>query len=152
MGQAKLKDIVDFTSSRSFAVIGVSKSSNKFGNTMFKELKKRGSIVHAVHPRAGELNGSPCYASISAIPSKVDAAVICTKPANTLSVVQAAIEAGITKVWLQQGAESEEAVRFAQDRGVTIIAKECLLMYLEPTGFPHNVHKCLWQWLGKLPK
>ncbi len=152
MSQTALKDIVEFTSSKSFTVIGVSKSSNKFGNTLFKEIKKRNPNVYPIHPNASELNGSACYPSISAIPEKVEAAVICTKPANTLKTVAAAIESGIAKIWLQQGAESEEAIEYAKQKGATVISKECLLMYLDPVGFPHSVHKCLWRWLGKLPK
>ena len=152
MEQTKLKDVVDFTSSKSFAVVGVSRSSNKFGNTLFKELKKRDLKVYPIHPKAKEHHGSACYDAISSLPEKVEAIVICTKPANTLNTVTAAIDAGINKIWLQQGAESEEAIQFAKAKGATVIAKECLLMFLEPAGFPHNVHKCLWGWFGKLPK
>ena len=75
-------EVEEFIKSKRFAVVGVSRDPKKFGNTIYKELKGRGYEVYGVHPSANEIGGEKCYPSLSALPGRVDAAILCTKPAN----------------------------------------------------------------------
>jgi predicted CoA-binding protein len=64
--------------------------------------------------------------------------------------VQEAAQAGIKRVWMQQGAESQEAIRFCEQNGMSTVHGECIMMFAEPLGF-HGIHRFVWRLLGKLP-
>jgi hypothetical protein len=46
----------------------------------------------------------------------------------------------IDHVWLQQGAESEEAIRVAAASGIALVHGECVLMHAQPRGI-HFLHR-----------
>ncbi|MHB8797327.1 MAG: CoA-binding protein [Thermoanaerobaculia bacterium] len=141
----------DFVSQRRLALAGVSRSGRKFGNLVLRELKARGYEVVPVHPEAVELQGLSCAKSLAELTGRVDGLVVVTPPSEAAKLVREAADAGIERVWLQQGAESEEAVRIASERGVALVRGHCLLMFLPEAGGIHGFHRLLWRLLGKLP-
>jgi predicted CoA-binding protein len=141
----------DFVSQRRLALAGVSRSGRKFGNLLLRELKTRGYEVVPVHPGAAELQGLPCARSLAELKGRVDGVVVVTPPSEAVRLVREAADAGIGRVWLQQGAESDEAVRIAGERGVALVRGHCLLMFLPEAGGIHGFHRLLWRLLGKLP-
>jgi predicted CoA-binding protein len=142
--------IDDFVSQRKLAVVGVSRSAHKFGYTAFRALRSRGYEVFAVNPQADCIAGERCYRSMAELPEPVGGAVIVVKPRETAGVVEQAAAAGIRRVWMQQGSESEEALRICAERGIEAVAGECILMFAEPRGI-HGLHRWLWGVLGKVP-
>jgi predicted CoA-binding protein len=66
--------------------------------------------------------------------------------------VRDAAAAGIRRVWMQQGAESEAAIRFCAENGISAVHGECILMFAEPAAFYHRMHRWVWGLLGKLPR
>ena len=140
-----------FVSQRRLAIAGVSRSGRKFGNLLLRELKGRGYEVVPVHPEARDLQGLPCAKSLAELKDRVDGVVVVTPPSEAVRLVREAADAGIDRVWLQQGAESDEAVRIARERGVALVHGHCLLMFLPRTGGIHRFHRLLWRLLGKLP-
>jgi predicted CoA-binding protein len=51
------KTIQDFIECKRLAVIGASRTGDKFGNMAFKELQERDYQVFIVHPEADEIDG-----------------------------------------------------------------------------------------------
>jgi uncharacterized protein len=143
--------VQDFVSQKTLAIVGVSRSGTKFGNSAYRELKAKGYKVYAIHPEAETLEGDPAFKDFSALPEKVDGVVIVVKPAQTEKVVRDAAQAGIRRVWMQQGSESEAAVQYCKDNGLAEVHGECIMMYGVGTGM-HGFHGKLWKWLGKAPK
>lgn len=141
----------NFVSQRRLAIAGVSRSGRKFGNLLLRELKARDYEVVPVHPGASELQGLPCAKSLAELAGRVDGLVVVTPPSEAAKLVREAADAGLGRVWLQQGAESDEAVRIARERGVVLVSGQCLLMFLPGTGGIHGFHRLLWRFLGKLP-
>ena len=139
-----------FYGNRAIAVAGASLKQNKFGNDIMKELRKSGYTMYAVHPEA--VNVPDFYQDFQSFPEKVNALVICTKGEKTSGIVRNALDAGIENIWIQQGAVSPEAIQFCKDKGVNCISGECVLMYAHKSGFPHNLHRWIWQFIGKAPK
>ena len=142
----------DFVAQRTLAVVGVSRTGKKFGNTIYRELKARGYRLFAVHPSAAQVEGDRAYPSLQAVPEAVGGVIVCVPPAQAEQVVQDAAAAGVRRVWLQQGAESEAAVRFCQEHGLGVVAGECIMMFAAPVGFPHSMHRWVWRLFGKLPR
>jgi predicted CoA-binding protein len=144
--------IKDFLDQRTLAVVGVSRGGKKFGNTAYKELKAKGYQVFPVNPHVDAIDGDRCYSSLSALPEPVGGVLIVVPPRETEQVVRDAAAAGIRRVWMQQGAESQAAIQFCEERGISAIHGECILMFAEPAAFYHRLHRWVWRLLGKLPQ
>jgi|SRR5690349_2142619 uncharacterized protein len=131
--------IAEFLAHPSLAVIGVSRSGRKFGNTASRVLREKGYVVYPIHPSATEIDGVTCYRRFSDLPEPVECALVVVPPANAIDVIRAAAAAGVRHVWLQPGAESPAAEATASTLGVNLIAGECILMFARPTGI-HKFH------------
>lgn len=145
-------NVEGFLSSESVAFFGASREGRKFGNYAYKELRSKGYKLFPVHPKAEKIEGDKCYTSLSEIEEPIDAAFVSLKPQQTENVVRDLCAAGVKKVWIQQGAESEEAVQFCLDNEMKPVHGECILMFAEPVKSFHAFHRWFWKILGKLPK
>lgn len=145
------KSVEDFIAQKKIAVVGVSRKKTKFGNAIYKELKQKGYDVFPINPHITTFEGDACYPDLLSLPEKVDAVIINVPPAQTEKVVREAKQAGINKVWLQQGSQSETAVKFCEENGIDCVSNECILMFAQPSAFIHRAHKWIWGVLGKLP-
>jgi len=117
-----------FLSQKTIAVVGVSANRAKYGNIVFRNLKKKGYIVFAVNPNARTVEGNPCYPDLKSLPEPVDAVLLVVPPIRTEVVVQEAVELGIRHLWMQPGAESEEAIRRGEAGGANVVHGVCILI------------------------
>lgn len=138
-----------FLAQRTLAVVGVSRGGKKFGNTVFQNLKTKGYRVYPVNPHSDTIAGERCYPDLASLPEQVGGVVLVVPPKETERMVQQAADAGIKRVWMQQGAESDEALRFCQSHDINAVHGECIMMFAEPTAFPHKVHRWVHQLIGK---
>lgn len=145
-------DVDDFLAQKKWAVVGVSRKRSKSGNMIYRELKKKGYHVFAVNPKADTIENDPCYKDLKSLPEKVDGAVLIVPPQITEKAVKVAAEVGISRIWMQQGTQSDEAINFCKENNITVIANECVLMFAKPVGGIHKLHRWLWKLFGKLPK
>jgi len=145
------KIVEDFVAQKKIAVVGVSRKKTKFGNAIYKELKQKGYSVFAINPHMNTFEGDVCYPDLLSLPEKIDAVIINVPPGQTEKVVREAKQAGINKVWLQQGSQSDEAVKFCEENGIDCVSNECILMFAQPSAFIHRAHRWVWSVLGKLP-
>jgi uncharacterized protein len=148
----KRESIDKILTSKNFAVAGVSRNKNKFGSVIFKELSDKGIASFPVNPGLSTIMGTECYSNLKSLPEKVEALIIATNSEATVKLVKEAFENGITKIWMQQGAESSEAVQFCDSKGMVCVSKECLFMYLDPVKSIHKFHTVLWKLFGKYHK
>jgi predicted CoA-binding protein len=133
--------IEEFIAGKHIALVGASQNPKKFGTTLFTELRGRGYQVELIHPTAKEIAGQSCYPSLAALPGKVDSVLVCVKPAQVEDVLRQAANAGVKRVWLQQGAESPAALRLANELGLTVVSGKCILMYAPPVKSFHSFHR-----------
>jgi predicted CoA-binding protein len=145
------KNVEDFLAQKKIAVVGVSRKKTKFGNAIYRELKLKGYKVFPINPNMTSFEGDECYSGLLSLPEKVDAVVINVPPAQTEKVVREANQAGIKSVWLQQGSQSENAVKYCEENGIGCVSNECILMFAQPSAFIHRAHKWVWGVFGKLP-
>jgi uncharacterized protein len=147
----KLENVYKFLNCKKFAIVGVSRNEKKFGNIVYKELKKKNYNILPVNPFMDTYNGEKCYKSINELPPDVEALIVVTKPEITLPIVKEAIERGIKHIFLQKGAQNSEAVEYAEENNVNIIQKHCILMFANPSGF-HKFHRTFVKFFGLYPK
>lgn len=144
--------VEDFVAQRKLAVVGVSRSGKKFGNWAFRELRSKGYQLFPIHPSAETIEGDRAYPRLTALPEPVDGVLIVVPPVETEKVVRDAAAAGIRRVWMQQGAQSPEAIRFCEENGISAVHGECILMFAPKPAWLHRAHHWVWKILGKLPR
>jgi len=144
--------IEDFLAQKSLTIIGVSGSEKKFGNAVLRELQANGYHLFPVHPSAQSIEGVSCYPSLAALPEPVGGLILVVPPQQTESVLREAVSAGITRVWMQQGASSTAAISFCAEHNIAAVHGECILMYLPEGPAIHRFHRWLRRIFGRLPK
>jgi len=146
-----LKQIEDFISAEPVAIVGVSRDPKKFGQMAFKELKNKGLNVIPVNLSAEEILGVKAYPNITALPPEVKGVVIMTKKDQTADVVREAMAKGLKNIWIQQAAESKEALKELEGSDINYITGECILMHYKPHSV-HKFHKTLKKFFGRFPR
>lgn len=142
----------EFLAQRTLAIAGASREGKKFGTAALVSLKAKGYRMFPVHPNASTLEGLPCVKSLRDLPEAVDGLVIVVHPGETEKLVKEAFDAGITRVWMQTGAESPAAIAFCNEHNISVIHGECILMFAEPAEFFHRAHRFVRRVQGKLPR
>lgn len=120
--------IDDFLSQHTLAVAGVSRGGKKFGNAVFRDLRRKGYCMIPVNPHARTVEGERCYPDLAAIPGPVDGVILVLPPEQTEEVVQDAVRAEIRRVWMQPGAESETAIRFCEAHDISVVHGRCIMV------------------------
>jgi predicted CoA-binding protein len=133
------------------AVVGASTEKSNFGRAVLRELLLHGCDAVAVNPAAvaagtTKVEGVPCYASVADVPGPLAGAIVMVGAGRSAEVVRACADAGVTRVWLfrgigSPGAVSEEALQLCDERHLEVVAGACPLMFLEPVGLVHRVHR-----------
>lgn len=144
--------IEEFLSQKSIGIVGISTDDRKFGNNVYKSMKTAGFNVHAVHPEIKSIAGDKCYPDFNSLPEKAGGVWIAVSPGNVLPVLQKLSEAGIKNVWLQRQSESAEAIDFCIKNGISVIRKECILMFAEPVKSIHRFHRGFNKLFGMYPR
>ncbi len=141
-------DITDFISQEKIALVGVSHTEGKFSNAAYKELKTKGYRVFGVNSAGGAVDGDPVYPTLAALPEPVGGVPVFVKPERAAEVIADCAAQGIKRVWLQQGAQSDEALRLCAEHGIRVVSGECILMYAGKAGF-HKFHRFFREAFGK---
>lgn len=147
----------DFLAQKRIAVAGVSRKPQGHGsNIVYQRLRDRGYDVFPVNPNADEVEGDKCFPKVSAIPNGVDGVVVGTSPANARAVVDDALQAGVTRIWMHRsfggGSVSEEAVAAGRSGGAVVIDGGCPLMFDPTADFGHKCMKPILTWTGAVPR
>jgi predicted CoA-binding protein len=137
----------EFVAHKTLALVGVSRTQ-WFGNRLFRHLQRRGYRVFPINSQADTVEGQRCYRRLDDLPEPVAGVVAVVPPAQTKTIVEDCARLGIKHIWMQQGAESDEAVALCREKGIAAVSGQCLLMHTD-AGFPHSVHRWLWKMLGK---
>lgn len=146
-----IKQINDFIEAQPIALVGVSRNPKKFGYAAYKELKDKGMKIVPVNPETDEIMGEKAYRNVTNLPSDVKGIIILTKKSKTASVIKEAREKGIRNIWIQQMADSPEALEQLKGSDINYITGECILMHYKANGI-HKFHGSLKKFFGRFPK
>jgi len=117
-----------------FAVVGASRNPKKYGHQVYKDLKEAGYEVYPVNPNANEILGDKCYPDLKSLPKKPDVVDLVVPPEVTKKIVRECKELNIKRVWMQPGAESEEAIEFCEENGIEVIHGMCIMVKRRETN------------------
>jgi len=147
-----LREIKDFLSQKTIAMAGLSRDEKASSRSVRKELLAKGYRVLGVNPNAEMIAGEKCYPNLAALPEKVGGVLVFTRPSETEKVVREAAAQGITRVWVQLGAQSEAALAVCQEKGLSTVYGKCIMMFAEPVTSIHGVHRWFAKVFGQIPK
>jgi predicted CoA-binding protein len=140
-------DVVrEFLAGDRIAVVGASDDQKNFGRTIVREMCDHGYNVVAVNPNAEQVAGCACYPDLEHVPGDVDGVIVMVHGDKAAGVVDACAAKGVRHVWLFKGlggagAVSDDALDRCQKNGIEVVAGACPLMFLEPVGWFHRVHR-----------
>lgn len=127
---------------RSIAVVGASSDPGKAGSQAIASLREFPGKLVAVHPRETEIQGFPCYPSLTAVPEPVDLAILAIPAKLCIQAAREAAESGVGGIFIISGgfAETGEAGSALQAE-LAAICRESGMRLLGPntSGFinPH---------------
>ena len=120
-----------FLAAKTYAVAGASARTHKYGYKVFKALLAAGRETYPLNPVTEEIEGHKAYPKIADLPIVPEALSIITPPEVTRQVIADAIEAGVKHIWMQPGAEHDEASQAAREAGINVIDDgSCILVLL----------------------
>ena len=121
------KKIQAFLSKEKIAVIGSFRNEGKPAFRIVKALMEMGRDVYPVNPGKKEVLGLKVYPSVSDLPNDIEALDIVTSPEVTEKIIQSSRDKGIDLVWIQPGAESDKAIKYCKENGITCIHNVCVM-------------------------
>ena len=128
------------------AVIGATENPGSVGRTVFQNLGRGGfdGVVYPVNPKRASVLCVKAFPSISAVPEKVDLAVICTPAKTVPGIIQDCVKAGVAGAIIisagfketgPEGAALEQKILAEARRGgMRIVGPNCLGVMMTANG------------------
>ncbi len=152
---SSMATIQDFLGHKRLAVVGVSRDPKHFSRQLFEELCRRGYEVVPVNLYAEEISGKRCFHHLQEVQPPVDGALLVNCAEATAGVVHECFAAGIRRVWMYRagglGAVDDEAVKFCESHGISVIPGECPFMFLPQGAWFHRLHGFVRKITGAYP-
>lgn len=117
-----------FLKGKTIALVGATNKTEKWGYKILRALKSRGYAVLPVHPSVEKIDGDHVFKSLRELPERPDGVNIVVPPSATEEAVRLCKELGVELVWMQPGAESDEAIDFCDRNGLECIHHKCILV------------------------
>jgi acetyltransferase len=131
---------------RSVALIGASETAGSVGRTIFQNLGRGGfqGVVYPINPKRNSVLSVRAYPSLSALPEKVDLAVICTPAKTVPGLIQECIQmqvpgaiiisAGFKETGPEGLALEKKILADARQSGMRIVGPNCLGVMVPDRG------------------
>jgi len=116
------------TTAKTIAVVGLSNNPDRPSFEIAGYLKAAGYRIIPVNPTIKEALGEKAYASLRDIRERVDVVQIFRRPEDVPAVVDDAIAIKAKAVWMQPGAEHEEAAAKARKAGLLAVVGACMMV------------------------
>lgn len=136
------------------AIVGASDEPGCFGRTVYEALREHGVPVVPVHRRADAVLGDTCHPDLASVPGDIDGVIVMVGGDAAEAVVRDAAARGVGRVWLFRGAgpgaATPGALAAAQELGLDVVPGACPLMFLDPVGGVHRLHRGIRRLRGHL--
>ena len=120
---------------KSVAVIGASEREDSVGNFIFRNILESGfkGRLYAVNPKLETVMGQPCYKSIEEIGSRVELAIIATRPPTVPQIIEQCGRSSVRNVVIVSSGFSESGhIGAALERKMLEIARSYSVRILGP--------------------
>lgn len=112
---------------KSIAIVGMSpnpaRSSYFVGTYLLQSTDYR---VYFVNPHAKEILGQKVYPDLASLPEVPDIVDVFRKASDIPEVMEDVLAIGAPAIWVQLGIYNEEAARYGEEKGLTVVMDRCL--------------------------
>ncbi len=124
---------------KSIAIVGASanpaRSSYFVGTYLLQSSDFR---VYFVNPNATEILGQKAYPDLASLPEVPDIVDVFRKASDIPAVIEDALAIGAPTVWVQLGIWNEDAARYGEEKGLTVVMDRCVK--IEHARFHGGLH------------
>jgi hypothetical protein len=106
---------------KTVAIIGASADRSKYGNKAVRAYQSQGWDVYPINLHEDEIEGLRVYRSVRDVPVALNEVSVYLPPSRVIEVLPEIAEKGCEELWLNPGAESDEAVKEAERLGLNVI-------------------------------
>jgi predicted CoA-binding protein len=111
----------------SIAIVGASPNPARSSYFVGTYLQQSSDYrVYFVNPNATEILGQPAYPDLASLPEVPDIVDVFRKASDIPAVMDDAIAVGAPTVWVQLGIWNEEAARYGESKGLTVVMDRCI--------------------------
>lgn len=111
---------------RSIAVVGLSPRPDRPSFEVAQAMQRFGYRIVPVRPAVDRVLGEPAYPDLYALPEPVDLVDVFRNPKEIAPIVDACIELGLPRLWLQDGVINEAEALRAQAAGIEVVMDRCV--------------------------
>ncbi len=112
----------------SLAVVGATDHPTKYGGIIYRDMKRKGYPVFAVNPYRDTVDGDPCWPSVIDLPEKPTIVILVVPAKRGLHVLEDCKDAGLSNIWIQPGAFSEELGEALEAGDFNWLAEACVMV------------------------
>ncbi|MDH3513402.1 MAG: CoA-binding protein [Gammaproteobacteria bacterium] len=111
---------------RTIAVVGLSPRKNWPSHGVAAHLQRFGYRIIPVRPAVDSVLGEKAYASLAAVPDRVDLVDVFRAPEFVGPIVEECIALGVPAIWLQEGVINVPAAQRARQAGMVVVMDRCV--------------------------
>jgi O-acetylhomoserine (thiol)-lyase len=124
---------------KSVAIVGASANPARSSYFVGTYLQQSSDFrVYFVNPNADEILGEKAYPDLASLPEVPDIVDVFRKPADIPAVIDDALAVGAPTVWVQLGIWNEDAARYGEEKGLTVVMDRCIK--IEHARFHGGLH------------
>ena len=112
---------------KTIAVVGLSSNPLRPSHGVSAYMQSHGYRIIPVNPQITECLGEKAYASLRAVPEKIDIVNIFRRPQFVEEVVDQAVELRVPAIWMQEDVIHEKAAEKARKAGIFVVMDLCIL-------------------------
>jgi predicted CoA-binding protein len=112
---------------KSVAIVGASPNTARSSYFVATYLQQSSDYdLYFVNPNADEILGQPVYKSLADLPVVPDIVDVFRRASDIPSVIDEVVAIGAKTIWVQLGIWNEEAARYGEEKGLTVVMDRCI--------------------------
>jgi uncharacterized protein len=112
---------------KNIAVVGLSCGPLRPSHGVSAYMQNHGYRIIPVNPKIDSCLGEKAYASLLAVPEKIDIVNIFRRPEFVEEVVDQTIRLNVPAIWMQEDVIHEKAAEKARRSGIFVVMDRCIL-------------------------
>jgi len=112
---------------KTIAVVGLSNSPLRPSHGVSAYMQTQGYKIIPVNPNIHGALGEKAYATLLAVPEKIDIVNVFRRPEFVDEIVEDAIHLKIPAIWMQESVVNRGAAEKARKAGIFVVMDQCIL-------------------------
>ncbi len=112
---------------KTIAVVGLSPRAARPSHRIARAMQALGYRIIPVRPAVTEVLGERAYAKLTDVPEPIDLVNVFRAAEYVDEIVDACVQLGVKRLWLQDGIVNEPAARRARGHGIAVVMDRCIL-------------------------